>query len=139
MSEYLKPLPEIAEGTRPFWEGCKEGKLLLPRCRACGEIFFFPNHFCPACLSGKVNWIESSGKGSVHTFTIISRGPSGVFADDVPYVVAIIDLKEGPRMMSNIIEISPDQVQVGMPVEVVFEQATGDVTLPKFRPVGKTA
>ena len=134
MSDYTKPVPEITESTRPYWEGCKAKKLLLPKCEACGEIFFFPNHFCPACLSDDLVWIESSGKGVVHTFTIISRPPSDEFAADVPYVVAIIELEEGPRMMSNIIGIAPDQVRVGMPVKVVFEEVTEDVTLPKFRP-----
>lgn len=135
MTEYTKPLPDITDSTRPYWDGCKAKKLLLPKCKTCGKTFFFPNHFCPTCLSEDLAWIESSGKGAVHTFTIIWRPPSDAFAADVPYVVAIIDLEEGPRMMSNIIGIPPDQVRVGMPVKVVFEEVTENVTLPKFRPV----
>ncbi|RJP16718.1 MAG: Zn-ribbon domain-containing OB-fold protein [Candidatus Abyssobacteria bacterium SURF_5] len=134
MSEYAKPLPDITESTKPFWEGCKAGKLLLPKCRSCGQMFFFPNHFCPECLSEDVDWIDSSGKGVVHTFTIISRPPSDAFAADVPYVVAVIDLEEGPRMLSNVIGIPPEHVRVGMPVEVVFERVSEEITLPKFRP-----
>jgi hypothetical protein len=136
MSEYSKPLPEIDGSARTYWEGCKAGKLLLPRCRSCGELFFYPKHFCPACLSEELEWVEASGKGIVHTFTVISRAPSGAFEADVPYVIAIIDLQEGLRMLSNVIGIPPDQVRVGMPVEVVFEKVTEDVTLPKFRPFG---
>jgi len=135
MTGYEKPLPEVNEKTARYWEGCREHKLLLPKCRACGEIFFFPNHFCPRCLSEDLEWIQSSGAGKVHTFSVIERPPIQSFAADVPYVVAIIELDEGPRMMSNIIEIAPGDVRVDMPVEVVFEDVTDDVTLPKFRPI----
>jgi hypothetical protein len=135
MSEYMKPLPDV-ENAKTYWEGCKAGKLLLPRCRSCGELFFYPKHFCPACLSGDLEWVEASGKGIIHTFTVISRAPSSAYEADVPYVIAIIDLQEGLRMLSNVIGIPPDQVRVGMPVEVVFEQVTEEVTLPKFRPLG---
>jgi len=134
MSDYTKPLPETSERTHPYWDGCKSGKLLLPKCRACGTIFFFPNNFCVACLSEDIEWIEASGKGTMHTFSIIRRPPSDAFAADVPYVVALIDLEEGPRMMSNLVGIQAEQARVGMPVKVVFEKITEEITLPKFRP-----
>ncbi len=135
MAEYMKPVPEVSDATRKYWDGCKARELLLPKCRACGELFFFPNKFCPKCLSESIEWIKASGKGKVHTFSIVQRPPSGAFEADVPYVVAIIDLDEGPRMMTNIVGTAPENVRVGMPVEVVFEDITEDVTLPKFRPV----
>lgn len=135
MSEYAKPLPAISEKTRKFWEGCKERRLLLPKCRSCGEVYYFPKGFCPRCLSDDIDWIEASGKGIIHTFSIVERPPSPPFSDDVPYVVAMIDLDEGPRMMSNVVGIEPGKVRVGAPVEVVFEDVSDSVTLPKFRPV----
>lgn len=135
MSEYQKPIPEIKDTTRPYWDGCKSHKLLFPKCRPCNKPFFFPDKFCPTCLSEDIEWITASGKGTIHTFSVVRRAPSGAFAENAPYVVAIIDLAEGPRMMSNVIGISSDDVRVGMPVEVVFEDITEEITLPKFRPV----
>lgn len=133
MSEYEKPIPEISEETRPYWDGCKAHRLLLPKCRSCGEVFYFPKGFCPNCLSEDIEWMEASGKGKVHTFSVIQRPPAPSFMPDVPYVVAIIDLEEGPRMMSNIVEATVDDISVDMPVEVVFEDITEEITLPKFR------
>ncbi|RJP72462.1 MAG: Zn-ribbon domain-containing OB-fold protein [Candidatus Abyssobacteria bacterium SURF_17] len=135
MKEYQKPVPEVKDYTRPYWDGCKAHKLLLPKCRPCNKPFFFPGKFCPTCLSEDIEWTPASGKGTIHTFSVVDRPPSGAFAGDVPYVVAIIDLAEGPRMMSNVIGISPDEVRVGMPVEVVFEDINDDIAIPKFRPV----
>ena len=135
MSEYTKTVPEINESTRKYWEACKAHTLLLPKCRACGEVFFFPNDFCVNCLSKDIEWIEAGGKGTVHTFSVIYRPPSASFADNVPYVVAIIELEEGPRMMSNVVGISPEAVRVGMRVQVVFDDITDEISLPKFRPI----
>ncbi len=136
MSDYEKPLPNITENTRKYWEGCRQHKLLLPKCRACDKFFFFPNNFCPHCLSEDVEWLEASGRGRVHTFSVVERPPTIPFSSDVPYVVVIIELDEGPRMMSSLIGVAPGDVRVDMPVEVVFEEATEEVVLPKFRPVG---
>ena len=135
MTEYAKPIPEKNDNTRPYWDGCKKHKLLLPKCRECGKVFFFPMDFCPDCLAEDVEWVEAGGRGRIHTFSVVHRPPSPPFAGDAPYVVAMIELDEGPRMMSNVVEIEPDRVRVDMPVEVVFEDVTEDVALPKFRPV----
>ncbi len=135
MTEYMKPIPEVSENAREYWNGCKAHRLLLPKCRACGTVFFFPNKFCPDCLSEDIEWIEAEGKGTVHTFSIVYRPPGPAFAPDVPYVVAIIELAEGPRMMSNIVDVEPEDVRIGMPVEVTFEDITGDISLPKFHPI----
>jgi len=131
----MKPIPRVSESTRRYWEGCASHKLLLPKCRTCEEVFFFPNNFCPSCLSDDIDWIEASGKGTVHTFSIVYRPPSPPFSGDTPYVVAMIDLEEGPRMMSNVVEITPEDARVDMPVEVVFEDISEGIALPKFRPV----
>ncbi len=135
MNEYAKPLPEMSDDTKSYWEGCKRRQLLLPKCRACGKMFFFPHDFCPQCLSEDIEWIQASGRGKVHTFSVIERPPSAPFAEDVPYVVAIIELDEGPRMMSNIVDIAPEHVRVDMDVKVVFEDITEDVALPRFHPL----
>ena len=135
MAEYEKPVPETDGNAKTYWEGCRRRRLMLPKCAACGKVFFFPKDFCPHCLSQDINWLRASGKGIVHTFSIIGRPPSPPFLAEVPYVVAIIELQEGPRMMSNVIGVAPEDVRVDMPVEVVFEDVTEDITLPKFRPV----
>ncbi len=135
MNEYAKPLPEMSDDTKNYWEGCKRRQLLLPKCRACGKKFFFPHDFCPQCLSEDIEWTQASGRGKVHTYSVVERPPSAPFAEDVPYVVAIIELDEGPRMMSNIVDIAPEHVRVDMDVKVVFEDITEDVALPRFRPL----
>jgi len=135
MNEYAKPLPDMSDDTKSYWEGCKRHKLLLPKCRACGKTFFFPRDFCAQCLSEDIEWIQMSGRGKVHTFSVIERPPSAPFAEDVPYVVAIIELDEGPRMMSDLVDIAPEHVRVDMAVEVVFEDITEDVALPRFHPL----
>lgn len=134
MADYTKPIPEPTEGTQPYWEGCKAGRLLLPKCRACGKLFFFPDNFCPGCLGEEIEWTEAGGRGTVHTFSIVQRPPGPAFADEVPYVIAIIDLEEGPRMMTNLVGVDPGSVRVGMPVRVTFEKITDEITLPKFTP-----
>ena len=135
MDEYAKPLPNMSDGTRPYWEACKEHRLVLPKCRSCGEIYFFPNGFCPHCLSEDIEWIEATGKGKIHAYSVVERPPSPQFSEDVPYVVAMIELEEGPRMMSNVLEMSHEDIRIDMPVEVVFEDVTESVTIPQFRPV----
>jgi uncharacterized OB-fold protein len=135
MNEYAKPIPDCKDGTRPYWDACKQHRLVLPKCRSCDEVYFFPDDFCPCCLSEDIQWIEASGKGRIHTYSVVERPPSPRFSDDVPYIVAIIELEEGPRMMSNILEIAHEDIRIDMLVEVVFEDVTENVTIPKFRPV----
>jgi uncharacterized OB-fold protein len=95
---------------------------------------------CPYCLSGDLEWLATSGRGTLHTFTVVHRGAKG-FPIGPPYVIAIVELAEGPRMMTNLVGIAPDpaQIRIGMPVEVAFEDVTPDVALPRFRPAGKVA
>src|SRR5205814_4069294 len=93
---------------------------------------FYPRSICPACMSDRIAWIESTGRGTVYSYTIVHRAPAQ-FAEDVPYVVALIDLAEGVRMMSNVVGSPPAAVHIGAPVEVVFDDVTPEVTLPKFR------
>lgn len=132
--KYRKPLPSMSPETKTFWEGCHKGELLIQRCRDCGTFQFYPRAVCASCLSLNIEWVKSSGKGQVYTYTVIYQNRSPGFVDEVPYVLAYIDLEEGVRMMSNVINCPPEDVTIGMPVEVIFEHATGEITLPKFIP-----
>ena len=131
-----KPLPVIDAETRPFWDAAREGKLLIQRCRACRKHVFYPRALCTHCHSDKLEWVEASGEGTIYSFTIARRPAGPAFAADVPYVVALIDLKEGPRMMSNIVTRDVESVRIGQKVRAVFEPASPEVTLPKFQVVG---
>ncbi|HEY3116841.1 MAG TPA: Zn-ribbon domain-containing OB-fold protein [Chloroflexota bacterium] len=135
--EYKKPLPTPSAVSQPFWDATKEHRLTFQRCRLCGTRVFYPRDICPGpqCFGvGTLEWEESTGKGRVYSFTISYQPAHPAFADDVPYVIAIIDLDEGWRMVSNIVNIDPKEVQVGMKVEVVWDDVTPEFTLPKFQP-----
>ena len=132
-----KPLPRVTELTQPFWNGAREGKLVLQCCGSCGEFVWCPQPACTTCGGTDLEWRQVSGHGTVYSFTVIreivGRGSRG-FADDIPYVVAWIDLDEGPRLCSNVIGCGVDEVAIGMKVEAVFEEITPEISLPKFRP-----
>lgn len=125
------PLPE----TRPYWEAARRHELVLPYCRPCGAFFFYPRALCPTCLSADVEWRRVSGRGRLHTFTIVHRGPRD-FPLGAPYVLAMVELEEGPRLMTNLVDVpaDPASVQIGMPVEVVFFDVSDAAALPHFRP-----
>ncbi|HVN89002.1 MAG TPA: Zn-ribbon domain-containing OB-fold protein [Candidatus Binataceae bacterium] len=129
-----KPLPAVTNETAPYWEGCKKHELRIQKCGACGNYQFYPRILCTKCSSDRVEWSKASGRAKVTTFTIVRRPVSPAFADDVPYVVALVTLDEGPTMMTNIVGCLPEQVKIGMPVAVTFEDWTEDISIPKFRP-----
>jgi uncharacterized OB-fold protein len=133
--EYTKAIPGASVDTAPFWDKLREHKLELPKCTNCGKISYPPRVICPACMSLDLEWTELSGKGEVHTYTVIYQNGMRGFRDDVPYSVAYVTLDEGPQMMTNIIGIDPEMVRIGMKVEIVFDDVLPDVTLPKFKPV----
>lgn len=130
-----KPLPVVTDESRPFWEGCREGKLMLQYCDACQRHQFYPRLYCMHCGSKEVRWVEASGRGAIYSYTIIHQNKSPDFVNDTPYNVAIIQLDEGPRMMSNIIDIDPADLRVDLPVTVVFDAVSDTISLPLFRPV----
>ena len=138
MPDYAGPLPVATPESRPFWEAARRHELSLQRCRACGRHVFYPRAACPHCLSSDLEWRRVSGRGTLHTFTIVHRGAKN-FPLATPYVLAVVELEEGPRLMTNLvsIEADPARVQIGMPVEVVFEDVSPEVTLPRFRPAGR--
>ena len=135
MSEYLKPLPVIQSFSQPFWDAAKDGKLLVQKCNSCGSSIFFPRDRCPECWSEDLGWIEASGKGEIYAFSVTYEGVEKAFKEDLPIVLAWIDLPEGIRMQTNIIDCNPDDVSIGMAVEVTFKKATNDINLPYFKPV----
>jgi uncharacterized OB-fold protein len=126
------PLPRPTAVSRPFWEGCQRGELLFQRCQRCGTANFLPTPACRACLSADLQWVRSDGRGTVYSWTVVHRPQTPAFT--VPYAVAIIDVDEGYQMMSNLIGLPPEDVRVGLPVEVDFRRLTDEITLPYFRP-----
>jgi len=131
-----KPVPLPTPETQPFWDGCAAGELRIQRCVDCGEPYFYPRPVCPACGSGNVEWFTASGRATLYSYVINHRAAPG-FADDAPYAIAVVQLEEGPRMMSNIIGLpaTPEALVLDMPLQVTFE-ARGDVQLPQFKPAG---
>ncbi|MGH7895304.1 MAG: Zn-ribbon domain-containing OB-fold protein [Candidatus Binatia bacterium] len=135
MPDYTGPIPVPSPETRPFWDAAKRHELRLPRCRACGALHYYPRGACPTCLSGDLAWEQVSGKATLHTFTIVHRGQKG-FPVPTPYVLAVVALAEGPRMMTTLVDVDPARVKIGMPVEVVFRDVSDTIALPLFRPAG---
>jgi uncharacterized OB-fold protein len=135
MADYTGPLPLPSPETRPFWEAARRHELSLPRCLSCGELHYYPRGVCPHCLSSDLEWVRCSGRGRLHTFTIVHRGQKG-FPLATPYVLAVVQLDEGPRMMTNLVGVDADPatLRFDMPVEVVWADVTPDRTLVHFRP-----
>lgn len=131
---YLAALPKPTPETAPFWQGAQEHRLMLPWCQDCGQPHFYPRSICPFCLSDKLDWRQASGRGKLHTY-VINHKPAKGFGGD-PYVIAVIELAEGPRMLSNVLTKGaprPEDLPIDADVEVVFDDVTDAVTLPKFR------
>lgn len=135
MENYSKPAPIPDRVTGRYWEAAQQHKLLIQRCDNCGGYQTLPQSYCRRCLSENLEWTQARGTGKIYSFTIIQRAPSSAFEKDVPYTVALVELDEGARMMSNIVEIGPQDVRVGMPVEAVFDTISPTISLPKFRPL----
>jgi uncharacterized OB-fold protein len=132
-----RPLPNpITPEAKPFWDGLREGKLPLPRCRSCGHVFFYPRVFCPRCHTRDIAWIEASGKGTLHAFEIAYQVFNKAWKIKPPYVLAMVELAEGPRLMSNLVNVEPDPkvIKCDMPVRIVFSKLTDEITLPLFEP-----
>ena len=126
------PLPIPSSISEPHWEGCRRDELLVQRCLDCQGYVFIPQAACTHCLSDNLEWVRSSGKGSVYSYTTVYRPQQPAF--ETPYVVAIIEVEEGWYMLANLIEMELDDVRVGLPVEVTFHAINDEITLPYFRP-----
>ena len=134
MTVPVKPLPEPTTVTAPYWEGCRAGVLRLQRCTVCEALQFPPQRHCRQCLGDALAWQPAAGTGRVTSWTIVRHPVSAAFAADVPYVVAIVALDEGPTMLAGIRQCAVDAVHVGMRVAVVFETRSDAISVPCFRP-----
>jgi uncharacterized protein len=128
VTERAFPVPDAV--SLPFWEGIAEGVLRVQRCSACGRHVFYPRAVCPYCASSELDWVDASGRGRIHSYTVVHRAPPE-YRDEVPYVVALVELDEGVRMMARLVDVEPAAVSVDLPVEVAIQ---GDPRLPYFRP-----
>ena len=129
-----KPIPQVNPDTQPFWDGCKEHELRFQKCLDCGRVRWPPAMVCSECHSAQTEWITAGGKGIVYTYAVYHRAFHPAFKDDLPYVSAVVELEEGPHLLTNIIGCKPDAVQCDMPVEVSWEDVTDEFCLPKFKP-----
>jgi uncharacterized OB-fold protein len=128
------PAPVVNADSAPYWQGARDNKLLLQRCSDCGTLRFFPRYLCTECGSDNTGWVEATGRGTVHSFTVVHRAAFPEFQERTPYVVALIDLEEGPRMMSNIVGADSLEVEIGDAVTVEFEDRGDDgAKVPQFR------
>jgi uncharacterized OB-fold protein len=133
--EYTKPLPQIGPDTRAFWEGCRDHKIRIQKCGDCGHLRWPPAFFCPNCLSRNTQLIAASGRGTVYSYVVYHVAYDPSFKQDLPYVVALVELEEGPHLLTNIVECDPNAVFCDMAVETVWDDVTDTVSLPKFRPI----
>ena len=132
-----RPIPEPTPETAEFWAGARRGELRIQRCNGCARAYFYPRPFCPFCSSKDVAWFTASGRGTLYSYVINYR-PAYGFQDYAPYVIAVVQLDEGPRMMTNIIGVdpTPENLPIDLPVEVTWEKQDDVITLPIFRPIG---
>ena len=128
-----KPKPRPAPESLPYWQAASEHRLALPKCEDCQKFWFPPSRTCPHCLSANFSFQNVSGKGKIFSFVTFHRIYRPAFTNDVPYVVALIELDEGPRLLSNIMSVTHDQVKCEMRVDVVFDDYYEDISIPKFK------
>jgi len=125
--------PPVSNETQEFWDATAEGRFLLKRCDACGTVIWYPRFLCPDCHSTETSWFEASGKGTVYSYTVPRRG-QGPWRDAVPFIVAYVELEEGPRILTNLVGVEPDAVEIGMPVEVTWHDTGEGSALYRFTP-----
>jgi uncharacterized OB-fold protein len=130
---YEKPLPVVDPESAPYWAALKERRLILKHCRDCGRHHFYPRALCPHCHSDALEWSDARGTGSIYSYTVARRPAGPAFKADAPYVVAVVELDEGARMMTNIVTDDVESVRIGQRVVVAFEAVTDEITLPKFK------
>lgn len=129
-----KPLPQPAPESAPYWKAAAKHRFELPRCNTCGKYWFPPSRSCPHCLAADFAFAPASGRGKVYSFVTFHRVYHPAFAGEVPYVVALVELEEGPRLLTNIVGIEPEAVRCEMPVKVVYDDVADNLAVPKFTP-----
>ncbi len=137
MAEYKKPLPAVSSLNQPYWDGLKRHEPKLQRCNDCHKIWYPPAPFCPHCWSKNFTWAQLSGRGKITSWVIFHQAYFSSFKDEIPYNVIEVELEEGPRLFTNLVAVNNEDIEMGMPVEMVFDDVTEDVTLAKFRPAGR--
>lgn len=134
----VRLLPRLADEpyAQPFWEGARNQRLRLQHCPSCDRTQFFPRPWCQTCGKPELNWIEARGTGQLHSYTVVRRAiKNPEYEPDIPYILGLIELPEGPRLYSRLVDCEADTLAVGLSVEVTFKKATKKVTLPVFRPM----
>ena len=134
MSDLPTRAPRVDDETRPFWAATAEGRVHLPRCDRCGLVIWYPREHCPDD-HGSVTWVDLSGRGSIYSFTVVRRGATGPWREHPDYVVAYVELDEGPRLLTNIVDCDPEALSIGAAVEAVFDDTGEGNSLLRFRPV----
>lgn len=132
-----RPLPSpLTPEAKPYWDGAREDRLMIPKCRTCGKPHMHPRVRCPFCASADLEWVRASGRGRLHSFEIAHQILNKAFKVKTPVVLAMVELEEGPRLLTNLVNVPPDpaKIRCDMPVEVVFEKQTDEITLPMFQP-----
>ena len=132
MTRFDLPSPDLE--TQPFWDAAKDERLLIKHCNACGEYHFYPRPFCPSCWSEDVEWYDASGRATLYTWSVVYQNDLPPWPARVPYVAAVVDLAEGPRMQTNVIDCEFDALTIGMELEAVFHPTSDEVTIVQFRP-----
>ncbi len=130
---FKKPMPSPDGDSMALWEGLKEGKLLLQNCKDCGDVQYYRQEMCCKCLSDNVESFESTGRGTIHSYSVVHRAPGPAFKADVPYAVLLVELEEGPRMISSLVGSDPNEIDMDMKVELVTEKINDDIYLPRFK------
>jgi uncharacterized OB-fold protein len=129
-----RDLPTIEDESRPFWEAARNGHFLIARCSSCERAHHYPRPFCPFCWSEEVSWVEASGRATLYTYSTVHVNDLPPFAERVPYVAAVVDLEEGPRVMTNLVDCEPSELRIGMALVVTFRELTPEISAPVFRP-----
>jgi uncharacterized protein len=134
MSAARTDLPTIEDDSRPFWDAAHEERFLIRHCQACGEYSHYPRTFCPTCWSEDVEWFEASGRGTLYTWSTVFMNDLPPFNERLPYIAAVVDLDEGPRVMTNMVDCDGASLSIGMKVRAVYRPISDDVTVPVFIP-----
>jgi len=133
-TEYNKPLPVTNDVTAPFWEAAKRHEMMLQRCKQCGHRFMYPREMCPNCMAFDLEWVKVAGKGRLYSFGVTRQPAHPSFNDVVPFIFALVQLDEGPRIITNLVDCAIEDAYVEMPVEVTYDDVTPEFTLVKFKP-----
>jgi uncharacterized OB-fold protein len=129
-----KPRPLPTPVSQPFWDALREERVDLQRCDECNRWVFYPRSRCPSCLSDRLTWTAVDGRGTVYTFAVADKATAPPFADEVPQLIAVVELTEGVRVSTTLVDVEPDAIRIGMPVAPVFDHGADGITLLRFRP-----